>query len=92
MRPLRILDSGLRVAHMLTGEHLENCLDLITANPARNLGLDGYGITEGAPASLLVLDAHDDAGAVREGAEVLLSLHQGREVFRRHPARTDWAV
>jgi len=39
--PLRILDSGLHVTHMLTAEYLSRCLDFITTNPARNLGLAG---------------------------------------------------
>ena len=90
--PLRILDSGLHVAHLLTDEYLERCLDFITVNPARNLALEGYDVVEGNSANLLVLDAEDDAGAVREKAEVLLSLHRGRAVFRRDPARTTWAV
>lgn len=89
---LRILESGLHVTHMLTPEYLDRALDFITLNPARNLGLEDYGVAEGRPASLLVLDAPDDRTAVRERAEVLLSVHRGREVFRRRPAETTWAV
>jgi len=89
---LRVLDSGLHVAHLLTPEYLARALDFITDNPARNLALDDYGIAEGRPASLLVLDAPDDETAVREKAEILLSVHRGREVFRREPARTTWAL
>lgn len=77
---------------MLTPEYLDRALDFITLNPARNLGLEDYGVAEGRPASLLVLDAPDDRTAVRERAEVLLSVHRGREVFRRRPAETTWAV
>ncbi len=89
---LRVLDSGLHVAHLLTPEYLARALDFITDNPARNLALDDYGIAEGRPASLLVLDAPDDETAVREKAEILLSVHRGREVFRRRPAETRWSV
>ena len=91
--PLRILDSGLHVAHMLTPEYLKRALDFVTTNPGRNLGLgDDYGLAEGAEGSLIVLDATDDADAVRQKADVLLSLHRGREVFRREPAQTQWAI
>lgn len=90
--PLRILDSGLHVGHLLTPTHMSNSLDFITDNPAGNLGLADYGIAEGHPASLLVLDAHDDKEAVQRTSEVLLSLHRGREVLRREPAITQWSV
>jgi len=91
--PLRILDAGMHVSHLLTAEHLARCLDFVTVNPARNLALgDRYGIVEGRPAHLIVLDAEDDATAVREKAEVLLSVRHGREVFRRRPAETTWSL
>lgn len=91
--PLRILDSGLHLAHMLTPEYLERCLDFVTTNPARNLGLgDDVRLAEGAEASFIVLDAEDDAAAVRQKSEVLFSMHRGREVFRRRPAQTQWTV
>ncbi len=91
--PLRILDSGLHVSHMLTAEYLARCLDFISTNPARNLGLaNEHGIEVGRTANVLVLDAADDETAVRTKADVLLSVHRGREVFRREPARTTWAL
>lgn len=92
VNPLRILDSGLHVGHLLTPPHLATALDFITTNPAGNLGLRDYGIAEGNPASLLVLDAVDDKEAVQSTADVLLSLHRGREVLRREPASTPWAM
>src|SRR5690625_6849743 len=74
--PLRILDSGLHVTHMLTAEYLSRCLDFITTNPARNLGLAGeHEVAAGKAADLLVLDAADDETAVRSKAEGLLDIH-----------------
>lgn len=90
--PLRILDAGLHVGHMLTPPHLSGALDFITANPAGNLGLADYGVTEGSAASLLVLDARDDKDAVQRAPQVLLSIHRGNEVLRREPVATRWAV
>lgn len=85
---LRILDAGLHVGHMLAPEHLTRALDFITVHGARNLGItDRYGIEVGKPASCLVLDCHDDVGAVQHQADVLCSVHEGRVVFRREPAR-----
>ena len=88
--PVRNLDAGLHVAHMLTAEHIDAALDFITTNPARNLGLEDYGISEGAHADLLVLDAQSDREVVREHPDVLLSLHRGVEVFRQEPRRRTW--
>src|SRR5699024_7128203 len=89
--PVRNLDAGLHVAHMLTAEHIDAALDFITTNPARNLGLEDYGITEGAHADLLVLDAQSDREVLREHPDVLLSLHRGVEVFRQEPRRRTWS-
>ncbi len=85
---LRILDAGLHVGHMLTPEYLTRALDFITVNGARNLGItDRYGIAEGKPANCIVLDCESDQEAVQHQAAVLCSVHDGRVVFIREPAR-----
>lgn len=49
---LRVLDVGLHVAHMLSGEHLAKALQFVTDHGAKNLGIcDRYGIEEGKPAN-----------------------------------------
>lgn len=90
--PLRILDSGLHVSHMLTPDHLPRSLDFITENPAGNLGLSDYGVVEGNRADLLVLDAVDDQAAVQRKASVLLSVHRGKTVLRRAPMSVRWEI
>ncbi|MCG7309097.1 amidohydrolase family protein [Brachybacterium sp. ACRRE] len=80
---LRVLESGLHVAHMLTEPVLRRCLDLITVNGAKNLGLEDYGIHEGARADAILLDADDDKSALRHHADVLASIRGGSLVFRR---------
>jgi cytosine deaminase len=53
---------------MLGYEDLQRCLDLITDNSARALCLgDNYGIAEGRPANLLILDAENDYDVVPPG-------------------------
>ncbi|VTM51425.1 cytosine deaminase [Klebsiella pneumoniae] len=55
---LRILDAGLHICHMLGYDDLQRCLDFVTDNSARALCLgDNYGLAEGRPANLLILDA-----------------------------------
>lgn len=90
--PVRNLDSGLHVSHMLTAGFLDTALDFITSNPARNLGLTDFGVREGGRADLLVLDAASDREVVREHPDVLLSLHGGVEVFRQEPRRVTWGA
>lgn len=89
--PLRLLESGLHVGHMLMPAYLDRALDFISTNPARNLDLPGWDVAEGNPAHLIILDAVSELEAVRFHADVLCSVHAGREVFRRRPALTDWA-
>lgn len=91
--PLRNLDAGLHVGHMLTSEYIHRCLDFITVNPARNMGLESrYGVKQGYPATLLVLDARSEKEVLKVHAPVLLSMHNGRTVFTREPAVTTWAM
>jgi cytosine deaminase len=56
----------------------------ITDNSARTLCLgDNYGIAEGRPANLLILDAHNDYDAVRRQAKVLTSIRHGKIIMQR---------
>src|SRR5207302_3239370 len=52
-------------AQMSGAEELERLLDMITVAPAQALGIDGYGLSEGNPASLVVYDAPTGTDAVR---------------------------
>lgn len=87
---LRLVESGLHVGHMLMPSYMDRALDFVTINPARNLGLAGWNIREGAEANFIVLDALSEKDAVRFAADVLFSMHRGREVFRRQPAQVTW--
>jgi cytosine deaminase len=90
--PLRNLDTGLHVSHMLTPKYMNDCLDFVTYQPAANMGLRAeYGIQEGKLASLIVLDAESDSEALRLLPHTLLSIHKGREVFRQPSPSIAWA-
>lgn len=91
--PIRNMDTGMHVAHMLTAKYMDRCLDFVTVDPATNMGLnDVYGIKEGLPANCLVLDAEWDREVLRLLPPVLLSIHNGREVFRRPEAPVQWSL
>ncbi|KAM0718554.1 hypothetical protein Q7P37_005624 [Cladosporium fusiforme] len=89
--PLRNLDAGLHVSHMLTPKYMDHCLDFLTLHPATNMGVqDRYGIEEGKPANLIVLDARSDSEALRLLPRTLLSVHNGKEVFRQAAPAISW--
>jgi cytosine deaminase len=69
-------------AHLGNLDQLAWLPELITVNPARLLGLPGYGLTEGSRADLVVLDARDAAQAITEQAEKLYVIKAGRVVAR----------
>lgn len=90
--PVRNMDTGLAVSHMLTAADIESCLDHITTMPATNMALKGkYGIEEGFPANMLVVDAQNDSEVLTSMPSIMLSIHNGREVFRRPEVPMSWA-
>ena len=81
---MNILDNGIHLAHTMSFEQLDRCLDLITYNGAKTLNVeDQYGIEEGKPANFLVLDADSPFEAVRQRADVLASIRNGEYLFKR---------
>ena len=74
--------------HMSGVDELRRLVDMITVNPARALGVEGYGLAEGAPASLVVFDAPSEMDALRLVPRRRLVLREGRVVARTEPART----
>jgi cytosine deaminase len=69
-------------AHLGNLDQMAWLLELITTNPARAIGLEGYGLAEGCRADLVVLDARDPAQAITEQAEKLYVIKGGRIVAR----------
>jgi cytosine/creatinine deaminase len=69
-------------AHLGNLDQLAWLLDLVTVNPAKAIGLEGYGLAEGCRADLVVLDAADPAQAITEQSEKLWVFKSGRVVAR----------
>lgn len=78
---------GLHVAQMSSPEDMRRCFDMVTVENAAILGLEGYGIYEGALASLVVLDAGDPIEAVRLRPDRLAVISKGKVVSQK--ARND---
>ena len=76
---------GLHVAQMTSPAAMRRCFDLVTEAPARIMHLDGYGLKQGAAASLVVLAASDPVEAIRLRATRLAVISKGRIVSRTAP-------
>ncbi len=74
---------GLHVAQMSSPEDMRRCFDMVTVENAAILGLEDYGLYEGAMASLLVLDAGDPIEAVRLRPDRLVVISKGNVVSRK---------
>lgn len=89
---LRVLDAGLHICHMMGYEDLKRSLDFVTDNSARAMNLgDNYGLCEGRPANLVVLDAPDDYEVVRRQAKARYSVRHGKVILRREPETLHYA-
>lgn len=94
MDPWYPLGSGnmLEVAHMaihaahLTGyEQMRQCFLAVTENPARILGLEGYGLEPGCYADLVMLQAADAVEAIRLKPACLYVFRRGRLIAQTPP-------
>ncbi len=85
------LQAAFVLAHygqMSGAEEIRSLIDMITANPAQALGVEGYGLHEGARADLVVFDAPSEMDAVRLVPRRRLVLRGGKVVARTEPAVT----
>jgi cytosine deaminase len=80
---VRMANLYANVAQAGTPRELATCFDMVTAQPAKLMNLDDYGIVVGNPADLIVLDSRDAALAVAEVAYPLLGIKGGRRSFSR---------
>jgi cytosine/creatinine deaminase len=84
---------GLHVAQMTSPQDMRRCYEYITAEPARIMGLKGYGLAKGSLASLVILQAADPIEAIRLRATRLLVVSKGKIVSRmpEHSAQLNLA-
>lgn len=71
---------GLHVAQMTSQAGMRQCFDAVTVNPARLMGLEGYGIAPGCHADLVLLHARNPGEAIRLRAARLAVWRRGRQV------------
>lgn len=76
-------------AQMTGDAELLTCLEMVTGRAARALGLESYGLREGAPADLVVLDAFAPDEAVTGLPPRLATFKNGRLIVRTRTER-EW--
>lgn len=89
---MNILDHGIHICQMMSFEEIDKALDLITVNGAKTMHLsDEYGLEVGKPASFLILEADSAFEAIRQRADVIRSVRNGKELFVKQiaPVKTD---
>ena len=71
---------AVHACHMTSREEVSACFDMVTGNAARTLGLEDYGLAEGNPADLVLVDAPDKWDAIRRLATTTLVVKGGEVI------------
>ena len=83
---LDVAHMGLHVGQLSAREAMRFCFDAVTKNPAKLMGLEGYGLEVGCNGDLVVLQAQDAIEAIRMRATRLFVIKRGA-VISETPAR-----
>jgi cytosine/creatinine deaminase len=84
---VRMANLYANVAQIGGADQLAECLDMITAVPAKLMNLRDYGVAVGNSADFVVLDCHDRSAAIAEIARPLFGIKNGRRTFACPPAK-----
>jgi cytosine deaminase len=84
---LEVASMGLHIAQMTSQSAMRQCFEAITTNPARILGLQGYGLEKGCHADFVLLQARDAVEALRLKATRLKVFRRG-QLLAQTPAQT----
>ena len=83
---LEVAHMGLHVGQMTSQAQMKACFDAVTVNPAKILGLQGYGIAAGCNADIVLLQAADPVEALRTRATRLAVIRRGKIVAQTAPS------
>jgi cytosine/creatinine deaminase len=83
---LEVAHMAVHACHLTSLSAIQSCYDAVTVNAAKILQLDQYGIQEGKPADLVLLQAADPFEAIRLKATRLVVVRRGR-IIAQSPER-----
>jgi cytosine deaminase len=76
---------AVHACHMTSRKEVTACFEMVTENAALTLGLKDYGIAEGNPANLVLVDAPDRWDAIRRLAASTLVVKDGEVIAETSP-------
>ena len=82
---LEVAHMGLHVAQMTGTREIERIFETVTVNGAKAMNLDGYGLTPGCRADMVVLQAKTVHEAIRLRPARLHVIRGGRVIVRTQP-------
>jgi cytosine/creatinine deaminase len=83
---LEVAQMGLHVAQMTGQAAMRQCFAAVTENPAKILGLEGYGLKPGCRADAVLLQAQDPVEAIRLRATRLFVIRAGQVIAEATPS------
>ena len=89
---LEVAHMAIHAAPMTSREAMRGAYDSVTVNGATALGLENYGISVGASADLVMLQAADPIEAIRLKATRLMVMKAGKVLARAAPRVSELAL
>jgi cytosine/creatinine deaminase len=90
MDPLEVANIAAHAGHLTSPEQIQTAFDMPRYNAARNIGLQNYGVHEGADANLILLKATSAVDALRRKPERLYVIRKG-EILVQNEVRTTFS-
>ncbi|WP_022731604.1 amidohydrolase family protein [Thalassospira lucentensis] len=85
---LEVASMGLHVAQMTSRDDIRACFNAVTTEPAKIMGIEGYGIEVGNNADFVVLQARDTIEAIRIRTNRLFVIRRGKIIAETPMAQT----
>lgn len=82
---LEVAHMGLHVAQMTGVQEMHQVFDAVTNNAAKVLNLQGYGLSVGCAADMVILQASDPIDAIRRKATRLYVIRRGELIAQSEP-------
>ncbi|MFC3690703.1 amidohydrolase family protein [Chenggangzhangella methanolivorans] len=89
---LEVAHMAIHAAPMTSREAMRGAFDSVTINGAKAMGLEGYGLSVGASADLVMLQAADPIEAIRLKATRLLVMKAGKVLARAAPRVSELSI
>ncbi len=89
---LEVAQMGIHVAQMTSQEQVRSAFEAITTNPAKVLGLEGYGLDVGCNADCILLDARSPIEAIRLRANRLRVIRRGTVIAQSEPQQSQLKI